>query len=132
MGVSLDVSPIGPAPPHVPDRDGDADPPLLKFQHPRSHGRRIGGAFLDISMDLHWVRLRHVFVGRDGLDVGCKQFAVFVFFLTRARRAPISGGQYHWVSEFAPPQHQRFLSYITGTVPTFRITPVNSQNVGIS
>lgn len=28
--------------------------------------------------------------------------------------APISGGQYHWVSEFAPPKYQRFLSYVTG------------------
>jgi hypothetical protein len=25
-----------------------------------------------------------------------------------------SGGQYHWVSEFAPKEHQQFLSYITG------------------
>jgi choline transport protein len=25
-----------------------------------------------------------------------------------------SGGQYHWVSEFAPKQHQRFLSFLTG------------------
>jgi hypothetical protein len=29
-------------------------------------------------------------------------------------RAPTSGGQYHWVSEFAPPSCQRFLSYIVG------------------
>ncbi|KAJ5090970.1 hypothetical protein N7532_009654 [Penicillium argentinense] len=28
--------------------------------------------------------------------------------------APTSGGQYHWVSEFATPRFQRFLSYITG------------------
>jgi hypothetical protein len=34
---------------------------------------------------------------------------------TRHRRAPTSGGQYHWVSEFAPPSCQKFLSYITGT-----------------
>jgi hypothetical protein len=30
-------------------------------------------------------------------------------------RAPTSGGQYHWVSEFAPASSQKFLSYITGT-----------------
>ncbi|QKX54036.1 uncharacterized protein TRUGW13939_01119 [Talaromyces rugulosus] len=30
--------------------------------------------------------------------------------------APTSGGQYHWVSEFAPPECQKFLSYITGWV----------------
>ncbi|KAJ4986412.1 amino acid transporter [Stagonosporopsis vannaccii] len=28
--------------------------------------------------------------------------------------APTSGGQYHWVSEFAPPQSQKFLSYLIG------------------
>ncbi|QMW44888.1 hypothetical protein G4B11_008308, partial [Aspergillus flavus] len=31
-----------------------------------------------------------------------------------ASRAPTAGGQYHWVSEYAPPSCQRFLSYITG------------------
>jgi choline transport protein len=29
-------------------------------------------------------------------------------------RAPTSGGQYHWVSEFAPKEHQKFLSYVVG------------------
>jgi amino acid transporter len=29
-------------------------------------------------------------------------------------RAPTAGGQYHWVSEFAPKSCQRFLSYIVG------------------
>ena len=29
-------------------------------------------------------------------------------------RAPTSGGQYHWVSEFAPPRYQHILSYLTG------------------
>jgi amino acid transporter len=28
--------------------------------------------------------------------------------------APTSGGQYHWVSEFAPRKHQQFLSYLVG------------------
>ncbi|KAJ4369571.1 hypothetical protein N0V83_005333 [Neocucurbitaria cava] len=28
--------------------------------------------------------------------------------------APTSGGQYHWVSEFAPPEYQKFLSYVIG------------------
>lgn len=32
--------------------------------------------------------------------------------------APTSGGQYHWVSEFAPPKHQRFLSYVSGWMAT--------------
>ena len=32
--------------------------------------------------------------------------------------APTSGGQYHWVSEFAPPQYQKFLSYASGWMST--------------
>ncbi|KAJ5772912.1 hypothetical protein N7457_007808 [Penicillium paradoxum] len=31
-----------------------------------------------------------------------------------ASMAPTAGGQYHWVSEFAPKRGQKFLSYITG------------------
>lgn len=29
-------------------------------------------------------------------------------------RAPTTGGQYHWISEFSPKKHQKFLSYIMG------------------
>lgn len=32
--------------------------------------------------------------------------------------APTSGGQYHWVSEFAPPRYQKFLSYSAGWMST--------------
>ncbi|KAK3074931.1 hypothetical protein LTR53_002242 [Teratosphaeriaceae sp. CCFEE 6253] len=35
-----------------------------------------------------------------------------------ASMAPTSGGQYHWVSEFAPPQYQRALSYASGWMST--------------
>ncbi|KAH7407231.1 putative GABA permease [Cadophora sp. MPI-SDFR-AT-0126] len=35
-----------------------------------------------------------------------------------ASMAPISGGQYHWVSEFAPPSIQRQLSYLIGYMST--------------
>lgn len=31
-----------------------------------------------------------------------------------ASMAPTSGGQYHWVSEFAPARHQQALSYTAG------------------
>ncbi|KAL9011195.1 MAG: hypothetical protein Q9173_003943 [Seirophora scorigena] len=31
-----------------------------------------------------------------------------------ASMAPTSGGQYHWASEFAPPEIQKFLSFMTG------------------
>ena len=30
--------------------------------------------------------------------------------------SPTAGGQYHWVSEFAPPRFQKILSYITGRI----------------
>ncbi|ORY59965.1 amino acid/polyamine transporter I [Pseudomassariella vexata] len=31
-----------------------------------------------------------------------------------ASMAPTTGGQYHWVSEFSPRKHQKFLSYLMG------------------
>ncbi|KAF9890910.1 hypothetical protein FE257_005486 [Aspergillus nanangensis] len=39
---------------------------------------------------------------------------VFASIAEMASMAPTSGGQYHWVSEFAPRSSQKFLSYITG------------------
>lgn len=33
-----------------------------------------------------------------------------------ASMAPTAGGQYHWVSEFAPKSGQQFLSYVTGWI----------------
>ncbi|OAX79052.1 hypothetical protein ACJ72_06632 [Emergomyces africanus] len=42
-------------------------------------------------------------------------FGFVIFSLAEmASMAPISGGQYHWVSEFASEKHQKFLSYVTG------------------
>ena len=35
-----------------------------------------------------------------------------------ASMAPTCGGQYHWVSEFAPPRYQKFMSYMTGWMST--------------
>ncbi|PNS19429.1 Choline transport protein [Sphaceloma murrayae] len=35
-----------------------------------------------------------------------------------ASMAPTAGGQYHWVSEFAPPRFQRSLSYLSGWLST--------------
>jgi amino acid transporter len=37
----------------------------------------------------------------------------YIVLMTK-NRAPTSGGQYHWVSEWSPPRCQRFLSYIVG------------------
>ncbi|KAK1144573.1 hypothetical protein N8T08_005446 [Aspergillus melleus] len=39
---------------------------------------------------------------------------LFASLAEMASMAPTSGGQYHWVSEFAPRRCQKFLSYITG------------------
>lgn len=38
------------------------------------------------------------------------------WFVADIGRAPTPGGQYHWVSEFAPPSAQKILSFITGKV----------------
>jgi amino acid transporter len=43
---------------------------------------------------------------------------IVVSLAEMASMAPISGGQYHWVSEFAPPRHQKWLSYMTGWMST--------------
>ncbi|KAI4283790.1 MAG: hypothetical protein L6R35_005046 [Caloplaca aegaea] len=46
-----------------------------------------------------------------------------------ASMAPTAGGQYHWVSEFAPPEHQKFLSYIVGTnKPSLLQAFINESN----
>ncbi|KAK2871648.1 hypothetical protein FQN49_002971 [Arthroderma sp. PD_2] len=39
---------------------------------------------------------------------------VFASLAEIASMSPTAGGQYHWVSEFAPPSCQKYLSYITG------------------
>ncbi|KAF2198016.1 amino acid transporter [Delitschia confertaspora ATCC 74209] len=41
-------------------------------------------------------------------------FAACISMAEMASMAPTTGGQYHWVSEFAPHSVQKFLSYIVG------------------
>ncbi|KAK7045423.1 polyamine transporter tpo5 [Paramarasmius palmivorus] len=41
--------------------------------------------------------------------------------------APTSGGQYHWVSEFAPPKYQKFLSYSAGWMSTLGWLSANAS-----
>ncbi|KAJ5247668.1 hypothetical protein N7468_002651 [Penicillium chermesinum] len=41
-------------------------------------------------------------------------FAAVISMAEISSIAPTSAGQYHWVSEFAAPRFQRFLSYLTG------------------
>ena len=40
-----------------------------------------------------------------------------------ASMAPTAGGQYHWVSEFAPEKYQKILSYLSGQPFTFSPRP---------
>jgi len=57
------------------------------------------------------------FNGGDGLNVRSSHMDTSILSLHAdplSHRAPTSGGQYHWVSEFAPPQHQKFISFIIG------------------
>lgn len=44
-----------------------------------------------------------------------------------ASMAPVSGSQYHWVSEFAPEKHQKILSYFTGWMSTTAWQAGNAQ-----
>lgn len=48
----------------------------------------------------------------------CGMGVVNLSLAEMASMAPTSGGQYHWVSEFAPPQYQRFASHIIGWMST--------------
>ncbi|KAK5651159.1 hypothetical protein OQA88_13206 [Cercophora sp. LCS_1] len=41
-------------------------------------------------------------------------FAAILSMAEMASMAPTTGGQYHWVSEFAPAEWQRFLSFVVG------------------
>ncbi|RMZ91501.1 hypothetical protein DV736_g1274, partial [Chaetothyriales sp. CBS 134916] len=45
---------------------------------------------------------------------GTGQTLVYASIAEMASMSPTAGGQYHWVSEFAPPQHQQLLSYLSG------------------
>ncbi|WPH02746.1 putative amino-acid permease [Acrodontium crateriforme] len=40
--------------------------------------------------------------------------AVYASMAEMGSMAPTTGGQYHWVSEFAPRKYQQFLSYVVG------------------
>ncbi|OAA51580.1 Amino acid/polyamine transporter I [Metarhizium rileyi] len=46
------------------------------------------------------------------------QFFIVLSLAEMASMAPTAGGQYHWVSEFAPRKHQKLLSYLSGWLST--------------
>lgn len=60
--------------------------------------------------------------------------AAVVSMAEMASMAPTSGGQYHWVSEFAPKGLQKALSYIIGmfasTTELFVLEPITNIQVG--
>jgi amino acid transporter len=64
---------------------------------------------------------RYDFTGGDGFHVSLHENFRLVCNLpidVSSARAPTSGGQYHWVSEFAPPKYQKSLSYLSGWMST--------------
>ncbi|KAK0261593.1 hypothetical protein LTR35_017846 [Friedmanniomyces endolithicus] len=48
------------------------------------------------------------------IAVAIGMLLVYASVAEMASMSPTSAGQYHWVSEFAPPRYQRLLSYFTG------------------
>ncbi|KAE8418078.1 amino acid transporter [Aspergillus pseudocaelatus] len=44
----------------------------------------------------------------------CGQLFIVLSLAEMSSMAPTAGGQYHWVSEFAPRKYQKFLSYASG------------------
>ncbi|OAQ85066.1 amino acid transporter [Purpureocillium lilacinum] len=46
------------------------------------------------------------------------QFFIVLSLAEMASMAPTAGGQYHWVSEFAPREYQKILSYLSGWLST--------------
>lgn len=76
-------------------------------------------------MGFHWngdlLLLCRCIAGRDGVYVKIWRFPVtgsqHAIVSDNVTRAPTSGGQYHWVSEFAPRDYQKVASYIAGHPP---------------
>ncbi|KAK2766787.1 hypothetical protein FQN54_006101 [Arachnomyces sp. PD_36] len=54
---------------------------------------------------------------------------IYLSMAEMASMAPIAGAQYHWVSEFAPENLQRGLSYLTGWTSTLAWQAGNAQGV---
>ncbi|KAK4982738.1 hypothetical protein LTR50_007606 [Elasticomyces elasticus] len=62
------------------------------------------------------------------------QFFVVMSLAEMASMAPTAGGQYHWVSEFAPRSMQKILSYCSGWLSTISwqsIIAIDSSIVGL-
>ncbi|GAB1739310.1 hypothetical protein NU219Hw_g4054t1 [Hortaea werneckii] len=98
---------------------------LGRTQELRRTFRSLSVLGLAVTTMSTWVAL--LVTGRFALIDGGRAGSVWVFFVTwfctgtlvaslaeMASMAPTSGGQYHWVSEFAPKSQQHFLSFLVG------------------
>lgn len=94
--------------------------------------RRHGWTVLVFYLDFRWLCFHCLIPGWDGVNVsGLRDwFWISVGFQKLIGfRAPTSGGQYHWVSEFAPPRYQKCLSYLTGKCIAQRYIEDGWQNL---
>ena len=93
---------------------------VIQYRRFLAHQRRHGRCNLDVRCLRHRNDFRYPVNGGNGLDVSYGNFSIIytnVLFsehtLTNIR-APTAGGQYHWVSEFAPRKYEKILSFATG------------------
>jgi hypothetical protein len=70
--------------------------------------------YLDAGSRLYWHVLCYAFICGNGVDVSLRIADTNKILAHQSDRAPIAGGQYHWVSELAPRKRQKFLSYVVG------------------
>lgn len=76
----------------------------------------VGGTWFSWLTSLSFVFLNGGRGGASWIYVASWVFSVFTVLslAEMASIAPVAGGQYHWVSIFAPPRLQKPLSYLTG------------------
>ncbi|KAF2437209.1 hypothetical protein P171DRAFT_459286 [Karstenula rhodostoma CBS 690.94] len=87
------------------DLYSQANPPREGFtKADQKHMGLFDGGLAGLFWGFIWTFIAFSFVGLSLAEM--------------ASTAPTSGGQYHWVSEFAPPSIQKFLSYIVGWMST--------------
>lgn len=65
---------------------------------------------------LDWIHRCLPLNGRDGFDGAdhWRQVVRIRVYDQTAQLTSLFTGQYHWVSEFSPKKHQKFLSYVVG------------------
>ncbi|KAH7124297.1 amino acid/polyamine transporter I [Dactylonectria macrodidyma] len=115
---------------HVDEIKGNAADRADMYRMGKTQGMRRNFRFLSIfgfSMILMASWEFSLSVSTIGLVNGGTAGLIWMFFVCwvgfllvntsmaeMASMAPTTGGQYHWVSEFALPQYQKFISYLIG------------------